>query len=453
MRGRSHADAVRLWSRRILRYAHIRRGSGWAMLTGQGLDCATISLQNYRPGRKGGRRLSGRLAIVRAAHLHSYLAVMQRIGVPVESRLARSRLPPRIAETPDHYVSIPMAMEWIAQSCRDLEPMHLGLLGAQQSTLASLQPRHQTAVLAAPTGLTRLRALARIAQNESNGLRAAVQQQGAEVRVILDLPCLHRHPFICFAEWLNLQSAVSVVRSVAGASWRPRELTFVSRSIPPDAVSEAFPNTRILVGQPHASLLVARADLARASVDPAVTALEACEWLHAEAEHIGQTEALTLGSILRQIIQPYLNGGRTDLGFAAEILGMSMRTLQRRLQQNGISYTEILQEARFQFARTLLSDPGAKIIDVAMASGYDNPQHFSRAFRRFTGVTPTIYRQDLVRENELEAVSAVEKGSAIVQSVIDVGTALMPRELPNHVAGTLGPEGRAGDLLKNDGRG
>lgn len=204
-----------------------------------------------------------------------------------------------------------------------------------------------------------------------------------------------------------------MVRSVAGASWCPRELTFVSRFAPPDAVSEAFPNTRILVGQSHTSLLVGRADLARTTVEPAMTALEASEWLHSEALHICQTggqtgdptgdqaEDWTFASILRQIVQPYLNGGRHDPGFAAEILGMSRRTLQRRLQQNGVSYTEILQEARFHFARTLLRDPGAKIIDVAMASGYGSPQHFTRAFRRFTGVTPTVYRRDL--EDELVA--------------------------------------------------
>jgi AraC-like DNA-binding protein len=246
--------------------------------------------------------------------------------------------------------------------------------------------------------------LAAIAYKEDNVLRASLRREEAEVRVILDTAYLGRHPFICFAEWLNLQGAVSVVRSVAGASWCPPELTFVSRLAPPDAVSEAFPNTRILVGQPHTSLLVGRADLARATIAPALTATEASKWLHSEAVHIGQTEEWTFAGILRQIIQPYLNGGRTDLGFAAEILGMSRRTLQRRLQQNGISYTEILQEARFQFARTLLSDPGAKIIDVAMASGYGSPEHFTRAFRRFTGVTPTIYRRDLVGTNEPEAV-------------------------------------------------
>lgn len=98
------------------------------------------------------------------------------------------------------------------------------------------------------------------------------------------------------------------------------------------------------------------------------------------------------------ILQPYLNGARPDLSLAAEIVGMSPRTLQRRLQQSGSSYSEVLQEARFDLARSLLEDPGTRIIDVAMTSGYESQQHFTRAFRRFTGVTPTTYRRVVAGE-------------------------------------------------------
>jgi AraC-like DNA-binding protein len=39
------------------------------------------------------------------------------------------------------------------------------------------------------------------------------------------------------------------------------------------------------------------------------------------------------------------------------------------------------------------ADPSAKIIDVAMAAGYETPQHFSRAFRQLAGVSPSAYRR------------------------------------------------------------
>jgi AraC-like DNA-binding protein len=92
------------------------------------------------------------------------------------------------------------------------------------------------------------------------------------------------------------------------------------------------------------------------------------------------------------LVQPYLNDGCPNVAFAAEMAGMSTRTLQRKLQLRGSSYSQIVQEARFALAFKHLEDPALKVIDIAMMTGYESPQHFSRAFRRFTGVTPSAYR-------------------------------------------------------------
>ncbi len=107
----------------------------------------------------------------------------------------------------------------------------------------------------------------------------------------------------------------------------------------------------------------------------------------------GQSTAWEFASLLRMLIQPYLNQGRPDVAFAAELAGISTRTLQRRLALCGSSYSQILQEARFQLACMRLGDPALKVIDVAMMVGYGCPQHFTRAFRRFGGITPSEYRQ------------------------------------------------------------
>lgn len=101
-------------------------------------------------------------------------------------------------------------------------------------------------------------------------------------------------------------------------------------------------------------------------------------------------------SLLRMMVQPYLNEGRIDIAFAAEMAGISTRTLQRRLKLSGSSYSQIVQEARFELARTRLDDSGMKVIDVATMVGYESPQHFTRAFRRYTGVTPSQYRNQRV---------------------------------------------------------
>ena len=333
--------------------------------------------------------LEGRLALVRATHLNDYIAVLREIGAPVDRDLARSPLPPRIEETPDLYVNIPVALEWIARTGHDLNPMELGFLAAQKASLASLRPAQQAAIMTAQTGLQRLEALVDISRYEDSALEMSIRHEGDDVRVVCTMPGLNRHVFICLAEWLNLQAIISVIRSVVSASWCPDELCFISRGCPPEAVYAAFPNTRILLSQPHTSVSVARADLVRPTFDVIPSTRNTLESLSSEDGQSGWEFI----SLLRMMVQPYLNDGRIDLTFAAEMTGISTRTLQRKLTLNGSSYSQVVKEARFELARTHLAEPEMKIVDIAMMAGYESPQHFSRAFRRFTGVTPSQYRK------------------------------------------------------------
>lgn len=346
-----------------------------------------------RAAETGNARLAGRLALTRAKHLNDYIAALREIGAPVDRDLARSMLPPRIEETPEFYVSVPLALEWIARTGHDVEPMELGLLGARKASLASLSPAHRTVLLAAPTGLKRLQALASLSQVEDSILRMSIRQEAFEIRVVCTMAGLHGHPFLCLAEWLNLQAIISVIRSVTGPFWCPKEMSFASPYPPSQAVHAAFPDTRILVGRPHTSLTVDRGLLAR-PIGEAI--LPAGGWPAQPArtgDQAAQSGPWSFVSLLRMLVQPYLIEGRRDVGFAAQIAGMSTRTLQRRLQRCGSSYSQILEEARVELACRRLEDPALKIIDVAMMAGYQCPQHFSRAFRRLAGMTPSEYRQ------------------------------------------------------------
>ncbi|MCX2721748.1 AraC family transcriptional regulator [Roseibium salinum] len=304
------------------------------------------------------------------------------MGAPVDRDLAHSKLPRHVEETPDLYVSVRVAMEWVARTGHDLHPMELGLLGARNASLSSLRPVQQAVIMTAQTGLRRLEALVALSRSEDSVLEMSVRQEAEDVRVICDMAGFAGHPHLCFAEWLNLQAVISVVRSVAGPLWCPSELCFVSSHRLPEAVHKAFPNTRILVGRPHTSVVVERAYLAR-STNASVASGD---------QQKGRADEWQFVGLLRKMVQPYLNDGRIDVAFAAEMAGISTRTLQRRLKLCGSSYSQILQEARFELACTSLDDPTLKVIDVAMMAGYESPQHFTRAFRRFTGVTPTDYR-------------------------------------------------------------
>jgi len=72
--------------------------------------------------------------------------------------------------------------------------------------------------------------------------------------------------------------------------------------------------------------------------------------------------------------------------------GPSVRTLQRTLAKAGLTFSKLMEETRKDTALRLLEDPGIKLIDVSLELGYSDPAHFTRAFRRWTGVPPNSFQ-------------------------------------------------------------
>lgn len=86
---------------------------------------------------------------------------------------------------------------------------------------------------------------------------------------------------------------------------------------------------------------------------------------------------------------------RTDMESVARALGMSVRSLRRRLEAEGKAYNDILSEARATTAKRLLDDPRRSIQEIAYDMGFADPNTFSRAFKRWTGMTPSACRRAL----------------------------------------------------------
>lgn len=327
--------------------------------------------------------------IIRAAYLHLYFDLFREIGIPVDRALARSRLPGMIEDDPDAYVSLPLALTWLAHTGRDLAPMELGFLAAGRLTLDSFDATLTAALGDAVTGRTCIERYFRLMALEDSTLQPQVRPEGDDLRLIMSMPRLNRHPHACLADWVNIQALVMIIRSIVGPGWSPAEITLASPLPPPVAAREAFGDARVLVNQLSASVLVAAETLARPRHEILRTRTRAHQ---AVLDDVG-AEKWSFRTALRAMIQPYIAEGRPDLAFTAELVGMSPRTLQRRLKESGQSYSAILEEARFGLAVRNLGDDRTRIVDVAQASGYENPQHFARAFRRHTGLSPTEYRR------------------------------------------------------------
>jgi AraC-like DNA-binding protein len=95
---------------------------------------------------------------------------------------------------------------------------------------------------------------------------------------------------------------------------------------------------------------------------------------------------------IREAILVELATSGAELARVAKRVAMSSRTIQRRLDEVGTSYQEVVDDVRSAMARSLLRDPERSIVDVAFELGYADLKGFYRAFRRWTDTTPAQWR-------------------------------------------------------------
>lgn len=97
--------------------------------------------------------------------------------------------------------------------------------------------------------------------------------------------------------------------------------------------------------------------------------------------------------LVRGAIQQRLTGHRPVINDIANDLRLSPRTLQRKLQQLGVSFQQVLDEARHQMARYYLRNSVLELAEAAYLLGYEDANSFARAFRNWEGVPPKHWRE------------------------------------------------------------
>lgn len=82
-----------------------------------------------------------------------------------------------------------------------------------------------------------------------------------------------------------------------------------------------------------------------------------------------------------------------SISAVADSLDLSVRTLQRRLFAQGLSYRRLLDERRRRRAQTELRRHEKTVSEISRSLGYSDPAHFVRAFRRWVGCSPSRFEQ------------------------------------------------------------
>ncbi len=182
-----------------------------------------------------------------------------------------------------------------------------------------------------------------------------------------------------------------LARVIAGPSATPRIVAFEhARPAHHPEYARIFGDVARF-GQPETSLTFNRDALDRVQIHqhPELYSL-----LRSEAERALErvTDGLRPADQVRQYLLSRPPARIPDLATAARDLGVSSRSLRRRLAAEGTSYRELVRETLETSADHMLRDPKRSIQETAVTLGFSNAGAFHRAFKRWTGMTPTEYR-------------------------------------------------------------
>lgn len=188
-----------------------------------------------------------------------------------------------------------------------------------------------------------------------------------------------------------LAAVVVFARWVTGSALRPQRVQLSQARIGPLAgyrevfqcpvdFEQAFSGVLLANAQLDAPLPQANAQLAQAHQQQAAARLAALS----RQDGLEQT--------LRMWIASQLQGQAPARAQAARALGLSERTLARRMRAEGLSYSALLDGVRRDAALQAVAQTTRALSDIALALGYAEPSVFTRAFRRWTGATPGQWR-------------------------------------------------------------
>ena len=327
----------------------------------------------------------GGIPLTRCQFLIPFIEVLNETGAPTEGLLDKFCLPTSVVEKAHLFIPILPTIQFVEVAQRAQGIPDIGFLAARQMELCHLSPRMLSALAHAPTLFAALQQVCKLASYEDTNLRVWLEPHGDHVRICNRLTGTTGLPNLEHSQWLQLIFPIHIVRHYVGARWHPTTIAFESGYTPGRETRALWPNSRFLSGQPASWIDVPMSYLSLPSpgeVPPP-----------AENTHEDDPASHEMIMSLKRMLPAYLDQGPPSLGEAAEIAGLSSRSFQRKLATAGISYSDLVDAARYENASRLLRDTQVKVIDIALSSGYSDHAHFTRAFRRMTGVTPRQFRR------------------------------------------------------------
>ncbi|EIC23866.1 AraC family transcriptional regulator [Thiorhodovibrio frisius] len=316
-------------------------------------------------------------------------AVLRSLGANPEEVLAEAGFDLGLFDNPDNRISYAARSRLLAHCVDSTDCQHLGLLVGQQAGLHSLGLMGLLVKYSPDVG-TALRSLVRFLHLHVRGAVVNLEVDG-------DLAILSYEiyePGAVATDQIGdgaVAAMVNILRTLCGPAWKPSEVRFAHRE--PDGIRPF----RSFFGAPlffdtarNAVVFPARWLTQRLSgTDPDLLRLP-----QKQIEALEVRYGDDLPGQVRRVLRTSLLMDQARSNQVAKLFSIHSRTLSRRLNARGTSFQELLDEGRFEIARQMLENTRMAVHQIAETLDYADASAFTRAFRRWSGITPGQWRKN-----------------------------------------------------------
>jgi AraC-like DNA-binding protein len=323
---------------------------------------------------------------VPASHAVELAKVVKLLGVPPERLFEGSGLSLAALAQPEARISLAAGEQLVARAIELTGQPGIGIMLGFRMRV----PAHGYlgfAAMTAPTVRHAIDLAVRYAPTRTTAISLRLEEGESDAALFIEERCdlgKARHTILfalAVGIWRMGESLTG--KQLVGTA----EFAFPAPSFAPQVVGSPV---AALYDRPANCLRFSRSylDLRLAMAEPTASQLaqEQCE---------RELEALDRAGLEARVREalPRTGGGVRSADEVATALGISSRTLHRKLKAEGVTFSEIAEALQHRQASDLLRDERLSIEQVAERVGYSDVSNFNRAFRRWTGLTPAAFRK------------------------------------------------------------
>jgi AraC-like DNA-binding protein len=317
------------------------------------------------------------------------IARLKGAGVPVAALLRRAGLTPEVIADPEERLSVRSQVALLDEAAIALKDDRLGFTLARDFDLREIGLLYYVMASSQTLG-DALKRVARYSQTTNEAL-VVRYREGNRLIINLSYSGVPRHSDRHQIEFCMF-AVLRICRVLTGRNLVPQHFSIAHYRSEGTAEMSRFVGTKVEFGADtdEFALNANARELPVIHADPYLNnlLLKYCE--AALTDRRGNVSQLR--TRVENAISSLLPHGRVVVDDVARSLGMSKRTLARKLSDEGLNFTEILQQLRRDLADGYLDDPKLHISKIAWLLGFNEVSAFTHTFKRWTGKTPSQMR-------------------------------------------------------------